>query len=117
MTSFSGVTFVLFCFVVVFMVSLKPRSFVQSSFDMQAPRYPHMFLSFLFFFSFCLCGDVAFSEYFVLFYFCTIYAFSLYGEHVVRYFLPNGVYLLCDHGLDFFTLASERIQSIKKINK
>ena len=38
MTSFSGVTFVLFCFVFVFMLSLKPRSFVQSSFDMQAPR-------------------------------------------------------------------------------
>ena len=38
MTSFSGVTFVLFCFVFVFMLSLKPRPFVQSSFDMQAPR-------------------------------------------------------------------------------
>ena len=34
MTSFSGVTFVLFCFVFVFMLSLKPRPFVQSSFDM-----------------------------------------------------------------------------------
>ena len=38
MTSFSGVTFVLFCFIFVFMLSLKPRPFVQSSFDMQAPR-------------------------------------------------------------------------------
>ena len=40
MASFSGVvTFVLFCFVyVVFMLSLKPWPFVQSSFDMQAPR-------------------------------------------------------------------------------
>ena len=38
MTSFSGVTFVFFCFVFVFMLSLKPRSFVQSLFDMQAPR-------------------------------------------------------------------------------
>ena len=38
MTSFSGVTFVLFCFVFVFMLSLKPRPIVQSSFDMQAPR-------------------------------------------------------------------------------
>ena len=34
MTSFSGVTFVLFCFVFVFMLSLKPLPFVQSSFDM-----------------------------------------------------------------------------------
>ena len=31
-------TFVLFCFVFVFVVSLKPRPIVQSSFDMQAPR-------------------------------------------------------------------------------
>ena len=38
MTSFFGVTFVLFCFVFVCMLSLKPRPFVQSSFDMQAPR-------------------------------------------------------------------------------
>ena len=38
MTSFSGVTFVLFCFVFVFVLSLKPRAFVQPSFDMQAPR-------------------------------------------------------------------------------
>ena len=28
------------------MFSLKPRSFVQSFFDTQAPRLPHMFLSF-----------------------------------------------------------------------
>ena len=38
MASFCGVTFVLFCFVFVFMLSLKPRFSVQSSFDMQAPR-------------------------------------------------------------------------------
>ena len=33
--------------------------------------------------------------------FCTISTFSLYGEYVVRSFLPNGVFLPCDHGLDF----------------
>ena len=38
MASFSGATFVLFCFVFVFMLSLKPRPFVQSFFDMQASR-------------------------------------------------------------------------------
>ena len=38
MASFSDITFVLFCFVFVSMLSLKPRPFVQSSFDMQAPR-------------------------------------------------------------------------------
>ena len=32
---------------------------------------------------------------------CTIAAFSLYGEYVVRSFLPNCVFLPCDHGLDF----------------
>ena len=37
-TNERAVTFVLFCFVFVFMLSLKPRPFVQSSFDMQAPR-------------------------------------------------------------------------------
>ena len=37
MPSFSGVASVLFCFAFVFMLSLKPRPFVQSSFDMQAP--------------------------------------------------------------------------------
>ena len=36
MTYFSGVTFVLFCFVFVFMLSLKPQPFVQSSFDIYA---------------------------------------------------------------------------------
>ena len=38
MASFFGVTLVFFCFVFVFMLSLKPRPFVQSSLDMQAPR-------------------------------------------------------------------------------
>ena len=35
------------------------------------------------------------------FFFFTISAFSLYGEYVVRSFLPNGVFLPCDDGLDF----------------
>ena len=34
-------------------------------------------------------------------FFCAISAFFLYGEYFVRSFLPNGVYLPCDHGLDF----------------
>ena len=67
MTSFSEVvTFVLFCFVFV-MLSLKPWPFVQSSFDMQAPRYPHVF-----FFVFLIFLYVAFSEDV-----CTIAALSL----------------------------------------
>ena len=45
-------------------------------------------LSFVLFFPFCLFGDVAFSEFF----FCAISSFSLYGEYVVRSFLPDGVF-------------------------
>ena len=33
--------------------------------------------------------------------FCTIAVFSLYGEYIVRSFLPDGLFLTCDHGLDF----------------
>ena len=40
--------------------------------------------------------DVPFSEFIYL-----ITVFSLYGEYVVRFFLPDGVFLPCDHGLDF----------------
>ena len=39
--SFSVVTLVLFCFAFVFLLSSKPRSFVQSFFGMFAPRQPH----------------------------------------------------------------------------
>ena len=52
---------------------------------------------FLLFLSFYLFRDVAFSECFL----CTISAFFFYGEYVVRSFLPNGVFLSCDQGLDF----------------
>ena len=34
--------------------------------------------------------------------FCTIAIFCLlYGEYIVRYFLPDGVFLPCDHGPNF----------------
>ena len=42
------------------MLLLKPRPFVQSSFDIGAP----VAIRVSFFLSFCLFGDVAFSEYF-----------------------------------------------------
>ena len=58
LTTFSGFTFVSFCFVFVFKLLLKPRPFVQSSFDMQAPRTLVFIL-----FSFSLFGIVSFSEY------------------------------------------------------
>ena len=101
-----------FCFVFVFKLSLKPRPFVQSFFDIHACRQPHelpnsclhpflflclLFFSFLFSFLFpCFFGDVAFSEYFL-----PIVVFSLYGEYAVGFFLPDGGFLPCDHGLDF----------------
>ena len=64
MTSFSGVPFVLFCFVFVFMLSLKPRPFVQSFFDICRRPDSHTCSSFVLL-SFCLFGDVAFPEYFL----------------------------------------------------
>ena len=52
---------------------------------------------FLFSFFFLLFfGGVALSEYFY-----TITVFSLYGEYVLIFPLPGGVFLPCDHGLDF----------------
>ena len=46
---------------------------------------------------FCFCFICRFFRVF-----CTVSAFSLHGEYVVRSFLPNGVFLPCDHELDFF---------------
>ena len=76
--SFSGVTFALFCFVTtVCVLFVSVSSFFWGG------------------------GDVAFFPE----YFCTIAVFSLYGEYVVRFFFPDGVFLSCGHGLDFFTSA------------
>ena len=75
------------------MLSFKPRPSVQSFFVLRyasVPTAARVSSVFPFF------GDVAFSEYF-----CTITVLCLYGEYVVRFFLPGGVFLPCDHGLDF----------------
>ena len=158
MTSFSGVRYVLFCFLFVFMLSLNPRPFVESSFDTRfslsmemsrltrdgtaepvlsdqilrrehgqgnihfsysahheqdwqpypvdpyschtcdhtscrgPDRHTCFFLSFFHFSFFFYLNMSLFSEYF-----CTIAAFSLNGEYVVRSSLPNG---------DFFYLVT-----------
>ena len=63
MLSFSGVSFFMFCLFTTVCV----------------------LFSFLFSFS-CFFGDVVFSEYF-----CAIAVFSLYGEYVLRFPLPDGV--------------------------
>ena len=94
--SFSGITFVLFCFIYVFLLSSKPRSIV---------------LRYVFF---------VFSEHL---YNCCFLLLS--GEYTLYAFLPDGVFLPCDHGLDFdislcessnnqskFALRSTRINSV-----
>ena len=82
--------FVLFCFVFRFYAFVEAAA-LRSIFLRYASAPIATRVSFSFF------GDGAFSEYF----FCTISAFSLYGEYIVRSFLPNGVFLPCDNGLDF----------------
>ena len=96
MAFFSGVKFVLFCFVFVSMLLLKPRNFVQSSIDMQASRWPHVFLSFSFFLFVYLEMSLFPSIFFVPFpiSLCTESTLYVLSFRVV-FFLP------CDHGLDF----------------
>ena len=94
MTSFSGVTFVLFCFVFVFILCIKAaalRSIVLRYAG--APIATRVSL----FFPIAYLEILLFSS--ILFY--TISAFSLDGEYVVRSFLPNGVFLPRGYGLDF----------------
>ena len=93
---FSGVTFVVvFFFVSVVLISLKPRPFVQSIFDIHAPPAAtgssNLTTSFVcfYFFGFVFNGDVAFSQCFVPF----IAVPSLYEKYVVRFFFPGGVFL------------------------
>ena len=91
MCSSSGVKFILFLFrfcLFAFTEATALHSIVfRSSICMRPDRHTSFFL---------FLGDVALSEYI-----CTITVFSLYGEYVVRFFLPNGGFLPCDHGLDF----------------
>ena len=85
---------------------LKPRSFAQSFFVLRcacAPTATRSYLTIvcvlflvLFLPFFYLFGDVAFYEYS-----CTIATYCLYEEDVVRFHLPDSVFLPCDHGLDF----------------
>ena len=78
MTSFSGVTFILFCFVFVFMLSLKPRPFVQPFFVLRYAGAP-IATRVSFFFPFVYLEMSLFPSMF-----CTIVVLSLYyGEYVV----------------------------------
>ena len=71
--SFSGVTFIL-CFVTTVCVLFRSCFFLFFV-SLEMSLFPSIF--------------------------CTITVFSLYGEYVVYFFLPDGVFLPCDHGLDF----------------
>ena len=80
---FSGVTFVLFCFV------FSPYALVEAAaLRSIVLRYAGVPIatrvSFLFCFFFC--------RFFRVFFFCTISAFSLHGEYIVRSFLPDGIF-------------------------
>ena len=95
---FSGVTFVLFCFVFrlhAFVEAAALRSIVLRYAGVPIATRVSFFLSFCYF---LLFGDVDFSEYF-LYHFRFLFVWTI--EYVVRSFLPDGVFLPCDHGLDF----------------
>ena len=86
MASFSGVAFVLFCFVFVlngFVEAAALRSVVLRYAG--APIATHVFFSFFPF-------DYLEMSFFPSI-FCIIAVFSLYGEYVVRSFLQDGVFL------------------------
>ena len=87
-------TFVLFCFV------FRRYAFIEAAaLRPIALRYAGAPIATrAFFLSFCLFRDETFP--FVCFVY-NIAVFSLYREYVVRLLLPDGVFLLCDHGLDF----------------
>ena len=103
--SFSGVTFVLFL-LDCSSICMRPGSHTQ---------LPNNTVCVLLFVWFCLIlfffRDVAFSSILV-----PLTYISLYGEYVVCFSLPGGVFLPCDHGLDFLKSAflCDRVQ-LKKI--
>ena len=92
MASFSGVTFVLFCFALLCFVFLLYAFVEAAALRSIVLRYAGAPIAT----SFCFFEMSLFPSIF-----CTISVFSLYGEYVVRSLLPNGVFLPCDHGLDF----------------
>ena len=110
---FSGVTFVLVCFVFhlyAFVEAAALRSIVLRYAGVPIATRLSFFLSFSFF---CrLFGDVTFSEYFSA---CSLY---MKREYVVRSFLPDVVFsTTLRPRAGFLTSACVRIQSINQINQ
>ena len=91
----------LFCFVSFLSLCFRKRdpSFNRPSICRRPDN-----LTFFFFFFFSLFGDVDFPGVFF------ISAISLYGEYVVRSFLPGGAFSTLLPRAGFFTLAHVRIQ-------
>ena len=77
-----------------FLLLSKPRFFVQSFLGMHAPRQSSTVNCLCPILS-CFLGDVSFSEY------SASLPFTLCVKSTLYVFLPDGVFLSCDHGLDF----------------
>ena len=88
----------------IYYVCSSSRSADWASTDIMRPDSHTCF----FFFSFCFLGDFAFFRVFLYH-----AVFPLYGEYVVRFFLPDDVFPPFDHGLDFFTSTYVKIQSVQ----
>ena len=104
----------LWCYVCSILLRFRLDAFVEAGPSFNRPsiyrRYDSHTCYFSFFFSFCLFGDVAFSNFFL----CR-YRFLVLRDYVVRSFLPNGYFLPCDHGLDFLEIINRSInQSINR---
>ena len=85
-----------------FSLSLKPWPFVQSVFDMNAPRQRNAVSSQLSVSSYlCLIFFVSWEMSLFLNISVPLLFNALYGEYVVHIPLPDRVYLSCGHGLDF----------------
>ena len=92
MASFSGVTFVLLRFhLYAFVEAAALHSIVlrYAGASIATRRVSFLLFSFVYLEMSLFLSIV-----------CTIAVFPLNGEYVVRSFLPNCVFLTCDHGLD-----------------
>ena len=102
MTSYSGVTFVLFCFVLLsfifrlyaFVEAAALRSIVLRYAGAPTATRVSFFFPFFVYLETSLFPSIFLYHFRFLFFVWTI-------EYVLRSFLPDGAFLPCDHGLDF----------------
>ena len=112
MTSFSGVTFVLFLLIFRLYAFVEAAAVLRSIVLRYAGAPIATLVSFFLSFFLLLILMSLFPSIF-----CTIAVFSLFGKYVVvRSFLPDGVSLPCHHGLDFLhKFMCEFNQSINQL--